>query len=152
MPTQQQPIVPSYTPDGDEPQLFVVPRDQVAAAWSEIAAHISRIRDAEWTLADIRAALDQGFAQAWGMRTPTEVVGFWITRIDNTCTHRYGLVWIAAGGRLDVAVPAYYAVIEPWFWSQGCEWIEIHGRKGWKRVMPDYEEKAVVLRKYRHGN
>lgn len=76
-------------------------------------------------------------------------MGFWITRIENTLTKRYGLVWIVAGTGLDEGLPFYRDTIEPWFWSQGCEWIELHGRKGWKRVLPDYRESAVVLRKYR---
>jgi hypothetical protein len=50
---------------------------------------------------------------------------------------------------LELGLPVYREVIEPWFWSQGCAWIDINGRKGWKRVMPGYEEVAVTLRKYR---
>jgi hypothetical protein len=145
----QAQIASTSTHDGAEAQLFVVPRDQVAYAWPEIASHISRIKDAEWTLGDIRRSLDEGFAQAWGMRTAERVLGFWITRIDNTYTHTYGLVWILAGEGIEAGLAAYRQFIEPWFWSQGCEWIEIHGRKGWKRALPDYEERAVILRKYR---
>lgn len=90
-----------------------------------------------------------GRAQAWGMREGERVLGFWITRIENTWTKKYGLVWICAGDGLEIGMPAYRETIEPWFWSQGCEWIDIQGRKGWKRVLPDYEDIAVVLRKRR---
>lgn len=129
-------------------ELFVVPSAQVALAWPEIEKHISRVKDVPWSLADVRRELEEARAQAWGMRTD-HVLGFWITRIENTWTAKYGVVWITAGDGLDIGMPAYREVIEPWFWSQGCEWIDIHGRKGWKRVMPDYEEIAVVLRKRR---
>lgn len=118
-------------------------------AWPEIAASIARIKDAAWSLEDVRRSLLDARAQAWGMRSADEVLGFWITRIDNTYTRKYGLVWITAGDGLDVGLQAYRDVIEPWFWSQGCEWIEVQGRKGWKRVLPDYEEIAVILRKRR---
>jgi hypothetical protein len=118
-------------------------------AWPHIAAFLGRIKDAPWSMDDVRLALLEAKAQAWGMRSGDEVLGFWITRIDNTYTHKYGLAWIVAGDGLDVGMPAYREVIEPWFWSQGCEWIELQGRKGWKRVISDYEEVAVILRKRR---
>lgn len=99
-------------------------------------------------MADVRNELEECRAQAWGMRDADHVLGFWITRIENAFTTRYGVVWITAGAGLEVGLPAY-SVIEQWFWDQGCKYIEIHGRRGWKRVLPDYEEIAVVLRKVR---
>jgi hypothetical protein len=129
-------------------ELFVVPISQVDAAWPEIARHIQRVTDVPWTLDDVKHDLEEGFAQAWGMRRGEDVLGFWITRINNTHTRKFGVVWITAGEGLEAGVPAYRDAIEPWFWERGCEWIEIHGRKGWKRVLPDYGEVAVVLRKY----
>jgi hypothetical protein len=139
----------SSTRAGDKAELFVVPRDQVQMAWPHIAAFIGRVKDAPWSLGDVRLSLMEAKAQAWGMRCGSDVLGFWITRIDNTYTHKYGLVWITAGDGIDVGLPAYRETIEPWFWSQGCEWIEFQGRKGWKRMLPDYEETAVILRKNR---
>src|SRR3954471_24086653 len=92
--------------------LFVVPRDQVAAAWPQIERCISRIRDVAWSLDDVRRDLETGQAQAWGLRGET-VLGFWITRIQNTSAHRYGLVWITAGEGLREGLPVYRDVIEP---------------------------------------
>lgn len=134
-------------PDGAE--LFVVPSEQVGIAWPEIERHISRVADVPWSLDDVRHELEERRAQAWGVRDGDLVLGFWITRIENTWTNKYGLVWITAGDGLAIGMPFYRDVIEPWFWSQGCEWIEIHGRKGWKRVLPDYDEVAVVMRKFK---
>lgn len=127
--------------------LFVVPRDQVPLAWPEIERCIQRVENAPWTLEDVRRELEEGRAQAWGLRDSERVLGFWITRIENTWTAKYGLVWIVAGDGLDIGLPVYRGVIEPWFREQGCQWIEMNGRKGWKRVLPDYNEVAVVLRK-----
>lgn len=31
--------------------------------------------------------------------------------------------------------------------SEGCDCIEMHGRKGWAKVLPGYEETHVILRK-----
>lgn len=133
-------------------ELFVVPRDQVRLAWPEIERCISRVDKAPWDVEDVLQELEEGRAQAWGMRDADRVLGFWITRIENSYTRKYGVVWITAGDGIDIGLPVYRGVIEPWFRSQGCEYIEIHGRKGWKRALPDYSEVAVVLRKDLNGH
>lgn len=130
-------------------ELFVVPPEQVGVAWPEIKRHITRVDHVAWDLNDVLHDLMRAKAQAWGVRDGDEVLGFIVTRIENTYSHKYGLVWIVAGTGLDLGMPFYREVIEPWFWNEGCEWIELCGRKGWKRVIPDYEEAAVILRKYR---
>ncbi|SCW57000.1 hypothetical protein SAMN02927924_01433 [Sphingobium faniae] len=41
----------------------------------------------------------------------------------------------------------FLPVIEDWAASQGCMSIELIGRAGWERVLPDFQKKAVLLRK-----
>lgn len=128
--------------------VFCMRKDEVPVAWPEIERCLSRVRDVPWSLSDVRRYLESGHALAWGLRRGSEVLGFWITRVEDDLAAKYGLVWICAGAGIDMGLPVYFGVIEPWFWSQGCQWIDINGRKGWKRVMPEYEEVAVTLRKY----
>ena len=126
-------------------EIFVVPRDQVDVAWPEIEKHIARI---EVDPRDVYADLKECRAQAWGLRSD-RVLGFWLTRIENTAHHRYGLVWLCAGDLIEAGlIHMYQFHVEPWFWSEGCEWIEIHGRKGWQRLLPEYEAKTVKLVKH----
>lgn len=42
---------------------------------------------------------------------------------------------------------AFLPVIESWAASEGCQTIELIGRAGWERVLPDFQKKAVLLRK-----
>lgn len=130
-------------------EVFCVRKDEIPFAWPEIERCLSRVKDVPWSLSDVRRYLEDGQALAWGLRSGNDVLGFWITRIEESYTAKFGLVWICAGDGLHFGLPVYREVIEPWFWSQGCEWIDINGRKGWKRVMPGYDEVAVTLRKYR---
>jgi hypothetical protein len=130
-------------------ELFCVHRHEVPHAWPEIERCICRVKDVPWSLSDVRGFLEDGKALAWGLRDERGVLGFWITRIEGGYAAKYGLVWICAGAGIELGLPKYFEIIEPWFWAQGCEWIEINGRKGWKRVMPGYDEVAVTLRKYR---
>lgn len=127
-------------------EIFVVPQAQLDAAWPEIKRCIELVADRPWDVEDVYDELREKRAQAWGMRTD-RVHGFWITRVENTFTTRYGMVWICAGEGLNEGVPLYRQYIEPWFKEQGCAYIEIHGRRGWRRVFDDYDEKAVILTK-----
>lgn len=129
-------------------RAFVVPRDQVAEAWKALGPIVSRVTDVPWTPADVLAQLIEGKAQAWGMRDDTGVRCVLITRVESTMTTRYGILWIAAGSGIVDGMQLFREYIEPWFFDdQGCEWIDIHGRRGWARLLQDYEEAAVVLRK-----
>lgn len=130
-------------------EVFCVRRHELAAAWPDIERCLCRVRDVPWSLSDVRELLEAGQALAWGLRDGPAVLGFWITRIEEGYAAKFGLVWICAGEGLAEGLPVYFDVIEPWFWSQGCQWVDINGRKGWKRVMPGYDEVAVTLRKYR---
>lgn len=145
MPTTGKQIEPSTTSAGVE--LFVVPREQVVDAWADIEKFLDRVEAPQWGPVDVFEQLLDGRAIAWGLRGDA-VRGFWITRIEETSAHRFGLVWICAGAGLRDGLEAYRSTIEPWFWDKGCEWIEIIGRRGWSRVLPDYRECAVTLRKY----
>lgn len=129
-------------------RAFVVPREQVEEAWPVIADIVSRVTDAPWTLDDVHADLAEGRAQAWGMREQGEVRCVLITRVENTHTRCYGVLWIAAGSGIVEGMRLFREYIEPWFFDeQCCEWIEIHGRKGWARLLADYQQRAVVLSK-----
>lgn len=130
---------------------FVVPSSQVNEAWAQLAPVVSRVTLAH-SLDDIRVELAEQRAQCFGLRIGPQVVALILTRIETTPSHTYGVVWIAAGSALEQGLAFYRAEIEPWlFEDQGCEWIELQGRKGWRKMLPDYQEPAVVLRKFRHG-
>ena len=131
-------------------EAFVVPSDQIHAAWPQLAPIVSRVTDSPWSSDDVKDEIAGERAQCFGLRTCDEVVALIITRVEQTPTHRYGVVWLAAGDALHEGMQLYRDEIEPWlFFDQQCEWIELQGRKGWRKMLPDYKEPAVVLRKFR---
>ena len=54
-------------------------------------------------------------------------------------------IWLA-GGDLDELVEAEKS-IAVWAKAQGCDAMEINGRKGWQRQLKDYTATSVVLTK-----
>lgn len=54
-------------------------------------------------------------------------------------------IWLA-GGELDELVEAE-KFIAVWAKAQGCDAMEINGRKGWQRQLKDYTATSVILTK-----
>lgn len=144
MPTPQTLTRPSCTSAGAE--LFTIQSHQIGKYWPIILGFLLKIDDPEWTTDEVYEAIKDQDAQVWGVVKDHEVLGIWITKILNTRRHRYGLVWICAGDGLSIGLELF-PHIESWFKELGCKYIEIQGRSGWKKIMPDYELKHIVLRK-----
>ena len=90
---------------------------------------------------DIKAALDDGSAQLWcGWKScvGTEIVEY---PKMNACR-----IWLAAGDKSEL-LSRMLADIEKWAKNQGCSKIEVVGRKGWLRVLQDFEQPHTVLEK-----
>lgn len=131
----------------EQDQIFVVPREQVLDAWPDLCEMIRRAQGGQdWEPEDVLEALEQGHAQAWGIRG-APIRTLFITEICQPHTHRFGRVWICAGEHIESGLLMYRSHIEPWFIEMRCEWIEIVGRAGWQKVLPDYRKQAVILRK-----
>lgn len=115
-----------------------------------MAHHIQRWveHDETWTVDGVRDELKAARAQLWCMHAG-EIVGVWVTRIDDTDSVRLGLVWGCAGdfGPYKDDAIAFFDVIEDWFRQMGCKFVDWAGRDGWARLFPDYKRHAVVMRK-----
>jgi hypothetical protein len=109
--------------------------------WDEISALLQKIEHVEMPLASVRAMVAAREAQVWCIGTPLECV--LLTKIENTPESRYGLLWMASGDLRLIAMG--YAFLEPWFRSMGCAHVQIIGRPGWKRLLPDFTVQSINL-------
>jgi hypothetical protein len=125
-------------------EFFTLPSDQIDSAWGWIRRFLDRVPSYDWTPEDVRHDLITAQAQLWCLSGGDSLVtGIVITRIENYHSTRYGLLWIAAGKGIEDGV-AVLEPIEQWFKKMGCQFVQITGRKGWGRALPDYQERARV--------
>ncbi len=94
----------------------------------------------EYTLGDVLHWLHIGEWQGW--YTANAVA---CTRIAQYPRHRACIVVLAAGD-LDEIVSAEPQIVE-FARENGCKYIEIFGRSGWRRALEGYSEQFTVLRK-----
>jgi len=121
-------------------QTYTLQSDEAIKRWDEIEPLLARI-DTNTSMEFIRAAVANKDAQVWAIGTPLECVI--LTRIEDTDGKRYGLLWLGAGDLR--IVDAISGIIENWFRSMDCQYVQIVGRRGWKKHFPDYEERSVNM-------
>ena len=94
----------------------------------------------EYRMADV---LHYVYTGQWQMWHGEESVA--MTRIAHYPEHTACIIILAAGDLEEILD------LEPgicaWASRQGCKYVEIYGRTGWKRAFKDYEAQSLILRK-----
>lgn len=90
------------------------------------------------TLQDVMLAVAEGKAQFFPLDKSAIV-----TEIVDYPQKAMCRIWLA-GGDLDELIDAEVA-LGAWAKTQGCDGMEIIGRRGWSRKLENYRESAVVL-------
>jgi hypothetical protein len=129
--------------------VFALGADQIEVFWPYLEPHLKRVERETATVSveGLKALALNCEAQVWGVQDARgNITGACITRVYETPNGRFCTVFVAAG-ILMPALPEGIALIEDWARGLGCRAIEIIGRRGWQRVLPGYEPRAVVLEK-----
>ena len=121
--------------------FYTLQSHEALERWGEIEPLLMRIESADAPMSLVKEHIRTRAAQVWCIGTPIECV--WLTKIEHTPSGTYGALWLGAGDlRIAEAIRTHS---EPWFRRMGCKAVQIVGRRGWKKVFEDYEEKAVIL-------
>lgn len=127
--------------------VFALQSTQIDEWWPVIAPIIERCQKTqfEWTSETVRERLKGADAQFWGVMEGNRVIGGFVTQIEIGAGGTIGRVWIVSGDLKDVGMAVYRNAIEPWFIERGCDLITLDGRKGWQKLLPDYDLHSVKL-------
>lgn len=116
--------------------------------WGKVGPVLRRAVDAgagEMNLRDVFDALVKQRMQLWVSIEGDEVKAAATTEIQfhprmKTCLIRLG------AGKLDNIVKNVEPIAR-WAKSQGCDALEVYGRKGWERILSDWNMTHIVMRK-----
>lgn len=128
-------------------QLVPVPPDKLGAAWNFVSANIAAIAQAtrqKLTVEDFGRLIADGSFTLWVVLEDGVLLAVVITEIIqypqrrvcrvNACVGEHRQKWIHL-----------LSEIEAWGRANGCAAMEILARKGWARVLPDYQMTHVFL-------
>lgn len=109
--------------------------------WDRCKEWISWALDGTYAIEDVEAELEAGRAQFWPLERSAAV-----TRIHDYPQASVLRIWLAGGDMQDLLANVWR--LEEYAKETNCTAIEIEGRKGWERVMPDFELVSVILRRH----
>ena len=149
MRTTHRPIGIFSMPCSDKADLAGVPSAEIDNVWDKVEPFLQRLEPrahGDWTVGDIYAALKDARMQLWVSVRACKLIGVSITKIKKLPNKTVCLIVGAVGDEIDVW-KHHRKEIEPWARDNGCTEMEIIGRRGWIKKLPDYEETYTVLRK-----
>ena len=135
--------------DDDTLALFTIMPEAIDEHWGLVGPLLEEFERETGTASaeEIKDQARNGLSQVWGLATPAGVRGVCVTRVHVTPRNRFCSIWVAQGSNVFGDLLRVYDAIETWAQSVGCTAMHIHGRRGWKRILPGYREVAVVLEK-----
>lgn len=122
-------------------EVYTLQSTDALARWDEIAQLLKRVERMDTPISEVREMVSRCEAQIWCVGDPIECV--LVTKIQNTLDCRYGLMWLGAGDLR--MIPALHTIVQNWFREMECKYVQIIGRRGWKKFLPDYEEQDIIL-------
>lgn len=125
-----------------------MPADIVPAIWRDAEPLIRqalRHSDGRYGTTDIRQCLLNGEMHLW-LVMEGAIKATVITQTLQFPRKKIGLIFLTAGN--DMAGWIHLLKdIERCMKAQGCAAVELYGRPGWQKVLPDYQRDKIVLRK-----
>jgi hypothetical protein len=126
------------------PDLYCVPPDQVWRVWSHvrhwIAKAIERGGDDDYRQHE-RDTLE-GLNQLWIVADQGKLIAAAITKLVREGGKSVCII-VACGGEGWKRFGHLIGRLESFAKDEGCEAVRVVGRKGWQRLLPDYEVKHV---------
>ena len=129
-------------------ELCCVDPARVAAIWPHVAHLIRRAmaRGGMGRFADVARDVLTANAYLWLAIESGAVLAAAVTQVAQQEGHRVCTI-VACGGRDWRRWGALIAGLEDYARAEGCARVEIAGRPGWRRRLPDYRLAKIVMRK-----
>ena len=134
---------------GQNCDIIIVHPDLIDSIWPNVEPHLERIgphSEGELTPEDFRTHLESAEMQLWLAIHDKVVLAAMITQIIVYPRKRTVRI-IAIGGDDMKRWLHYLPLVEDWGFEMGCTYLELWGRKGWKKVLSDWKSSYIVLTK-----
>lgn len=125
----------------------VVSLDEIELHRQVIKKYLHKVllKATEVTEESVMESIFKGNSQLWLVKcNEEEVVGIVVTNSVTYPTTKRLLIHLLGGTEIQKWVHNI-STIEDWAKSKGLEGIEIRGRKGWLKLLPDYSCKTVLM-------
>jgi hypothetical protein len=121
-----------------------VPVEDLEFIWSQVKPQIEKALDGSYSSYDILEYIKQNRMQLW-ISWNDGIEASFVTEVCDYPQLRV-LRWVLAGGsNMESWLDLVTSKVEDWAKRNNCQRLEIVGRKGWTKVLRDYEPQAVYF-------
>ena len=117
--------------------------------WDQVKDEIKRTDCEFLDHHDIKILLKEGYYILWVVREKNtqNIVAVVIIEIVYYVRHKISRVVSIGGTKMNEWLTFHLHALEEWSKNNGCSHMDIYGRKGWKKVLKEYNEHCILLRK-----
>jgi hypothetical protein len=121
-----------------------VPIEDLEFIWSQVKPQIEKALDGSYSSYDILEYIKQNRMQLW-ISWNDGIEASFVTEVCDYPQLRV-MRWVLAGGsNMESWLDLVTSKVEDWARRNNCQRLEIVGRKGWTKVLRDYEPQAVYF-------
>jgi len=120
--------------------------DELVSNKDKVLHYLNKVlvKAPEVTVESVLTSIQKGDSQLW-LITEEDVVGIVVTNLVTYPTTKRLLIHLCGGQNIRDWIALYMQTIEEWSKSKGLDGIEIQGRKGWLKLLPDYSCDRVLM-------
>ena len=133
---------------GSTLDYYIVEKHEINTIWNDVKDLIAKTNDDVLNEEDILEYLKTGYYTLWIATEPDSdaIVGAMTIEYSYYPKHKMCRVVTIAGERMSDWIEDLY-ILEDWARAQGCAYMDMYARKGWKKVLKEYKEDCILLRK-----
>ena len=127
----------------------IIQPEDVAYVWEEVAPLLDTVKEhteGELETDDFIEPLTHGDMQLWIATEGSTVHGVMVTQLIPYPQKKILRIISLAGDNFE-ELRGFQEMIEAFAVKTGCTALEMWGRKGWKKLLPDWEDTYVVYTK-----
>jgi len=127
----------------------IVPISELDLIWDQVKNEIVRTNDEVLNEEDVKQYIKDGYYTLWLVKelSSNDTVAVFTTEFAYYPRYKTCRVVTLAGRRLNEWVNSKLHDLEQWAIEQGCSHMDMYARRGWKKVLKEYKEDCILLRK-----
>ncbi len=131
-------------------KAHLISPEDVPYVWGDVGPMIARVTEqteGEFEPDDYLESLARGHMQLWLATEDKEIIISMITQIIPYPQKKVLRVIALAGKNFKEVHDNFIDILETFAIRSGCSSLELWGRKGWKKMLPDWDSKYIVFTK-----
>ena len=133
---------------GSTLDTYIVEKHEIDIVWNDVKDLIAKTSDELLNENDVLQSLQTGEYILWiGTKPDSDAIVVALTvEYRYYPRHKMCQVVTIAGERMSDWIGDLY-MLEDWAKAQGCAYMDMYARRGWKKVLKEYKEDCILLRK-----